>query len=66
MKITFSLYDYQARFDMTKEEINAFRRYVYTYCTKHNIDYQQTNEPHTNSEEEQQFLDKRLEEFYRM
>ena len=66
MKITFSSYDYQARFDMTREEMNAFRRYVFDYCTTHNIDYQQTNEPHTNSEEEQQFLDKRLEEFYRI
>lgn len=41
MKITFSSYDYQARFDMTREEMNAFRRYVFDYCTTHNIDYQQ-------------------------
>lgn len=66
MKITFSLYDYQARFDMTKEEINSFRKYLYTYCKKNDIDYQETNDPHINTEEEQQFLDKRLEEFYRM
>lgn len=66
MKITFSTYDYQARFDMNKEEINGFRKYLYTYCKKHDIDYEETHDPHTNSEEEQQFLDKRLEEFYRM
>lgn len=66
MKITFSSYDYQARFDMTQEEMRHFKKYVYTYCLKHKIDFEETNEPHNNTEEEQQFLDKRLEEFYKM
>lgn len=47
MKITFSSYDYQARFDMTREEMNDFRKYVYTYCKKNTILIINTHASHT-------------------